>query len=491
MNNDWTLAAIVAFPFLGAALIALRSPARLTALLSAAAVLALTLVQAAEGTGRMLKHQIGFDWLDAAGVKIVFGLGVDGVSLPLLLLSAVVGVAAVLVSPVSPAREREYYGYLLLILGGALGAFLATDLFFLYAFHEVALIPTFLMIGIWGRGSRRVNAAWTMALYLMAGSMVLLLGLLALLYALPAGQRTTDLVALQGLWQQGFQLPLEQQTLILGLLGVGFGILVGLFPFHSWAPQSYSAAPTPVAMLHAGVLKKFGIYGLLRLAVLMCPNALSSLAPVAAWFIAGNLLVMAWVTIAQKRLDDALGNASVMHMGYLFLGLLAATSGSLVGVVLLMVGHGLSVAGLFAVNGLVDQRAGTVEVSKLGGLAQKVPFVAFCFSFFTMASIGLPGLANFPGEAMIFLGSFGRHPELTAVAVLGVVFSAVYMLRLVKGVFQGPFTAVEWKEVGITLSERGGLLLLMAALLVFGVMPNLLARGANASLAEWLGGLWR
>jgi NADH-quinone oxidoreductase subunit M len=180
-----------------------------------------------------------------------------------------------------------------------------------------------------------------------------------------------------------------------------------------------------------------------------------------------------------------------MHMGYLFLGLLAATSGSLVGVVLLMVGHGLSVAGLFAVNGLVDQRAGTVEVSKLGGLAQKVPFVAFCFSFFTMASIGLPGLANFPGEAMIFLGSFGRYPGLTAVAVLGVVFSAVYMLRLVKGVFQGPFAAVEWKGHDISLSERIGLLLLMASLLVFGALPNLLARGANASLAEWLGGLWR
>jgi NADH-quinone oxidoreductase subunit M len=482
MDSKLMLLAMLALPFAGAAAVALRAPGRTTALGVSGLVLVLAVLAGLDMPAGVRTCNYSWPWLETGGVKIAFAVGLNGLNYPLVLLASIVGVAAVLVAPREVERAREYYAHLMLILGGAVGAFLSTDLFFLYVFHEVALVPTFLMMIIWGKGPRKMNSAWTMAAYLFFGSMVLLVGLIAFLAALPEGQRTTDLVALHQLARSGFALTAAQQSLVFALVGIGFGVLVGLFPFHSWAPQGYSAAPTPVAMLHAGVLKKFGIYGLIQLALVFCPEGLTRWACVAGWLVAGNLLVMAWVAIAQKRLDDLLGNSSVMHMGYLFLGLLAATQGSVTGVVLLMVGHGLSVAGLFAVNGFVESRAGTVEIGRLGGLAVRFPLVAFAFTVFAMASIGLPGLANFPGEVSIFLESFAKFPGLTVLAVLGVVFSAIYMLRAVRGIFHGEAVALEDGVAGTTLAERAALVLLMAALLLFGFAPGLLAGPAGEAL---------
>ncbi len=439
----------------------------------------------------------GFQFASQYPVAETLGLslsfGVDGLSLALLLLSALVTVSAVWVIPPIKSRENLYYACVLLISAGLMGAFSSTDVLFFYAFHELALIPTFLMIGIWGTGDRQ-SAAWKAMIYLAVGSFVLLLGILGLYLALPEGQRTFDLQTIQALAASG---DLNPPHWVYWTLLLGFGSLVSLFPFHSWAPPVYASAPTPVSMLHAGALKKFGVYGILRLLTPIFPDSIlaTRVALPFGWslsyldiflvLIIGNLLYLGLVTIAQKRLDWMLGYASAMHMGYIFLGIAALNPLSLSGSAVLMVAHGLSIAALFALAGALRERTGTLEVSDLGGLAKSMPRFGLLFGMATMASIGLPGFANFAGEIMVFLGSFGVANKIpqgglsflqvtTIIAVWGFVISAVYMLRAYRGVFFGP-QSERWSHLpDLAPVPRYAIILLLAALLVIGFHPQLL-----------------
>jgi NADH-quinone oxidoreductase subunit M len=415
--------------------------------------------------------------------RLNFTTGIDGLSLIVILLAAIVTLAAVWFADKIDRYENAFYACLLFISGGAIGAFASIDLFFFYAFHELALIPTFLLIGIWGSGNR-VAAAWKITIYLALGSFILLLGLILLYQGVPPGSRSFDIRDLQTAIGS-MQLPADIQHHAYLLLLIGFGILISLFPFHSWAPEAYASAPAPAAMLHAGVLKKFGLYGLLRLAVPLLPEGARHWNQLLLVLLLGNIIYIGLVTIAQKRLDWMLGYSSVMHMGYIFLGIASANIVGTTGAATLIFAHGLSIALLFAIAGEIRKRTGTLVLDELGGLAKAMPFAGLAFGFGAFAAVGLPGFANFAGEIMIFFGAFRHGWEMarfhffqvaTVLALWGVVISAVYMLRAYRKAFMGPLTE-RWKDlVDLRSGRRVPIALLVAALLWFGFYPQSFVR---------------
>lgn len=485
-----SLEILVLLPLLAALVVGLGAPARVTSLVAAALTLLMAICCLAQFAPPVVEGDIHWQLsssrllLDLPGFpKLHLAFGLDGISLVLVLLSALVLFAAVLVAPRESAiagSARLYYLSLLLIGGGALGAFASTDLFFLYAFHELALIPTFLMIGIFGQGENRVKTAWTITLYLGVGSLILLVGLILAVVSL--GGSTFDvreLIALARDAQGG--IPAATQSWIFLLLLVGFGILVSLFPFHSWAAPAYAEAPTPVTMLHAGVLKKFGLYGLIRLALPLAPAGAERWLNLLLLLLLGNILYIGLVTIAQRKLDRLLGYSSVMHMGYAFLGIAAGNSLGVSGAVLLMFAHGLSIALLFALAGWMRERFGELDLERLGGLGKPLPKLGLIFGFATFASIGLPGFANFAAEVAIFFGAFkGEAAGMTWIrwatigALWGVVISAVYMLRAYRSLFMGPRPERLDTPADLSWGFRVPVLLLLVALLAVGFMPELL-----------------
>jgi NADH-quinone oxidoreductase subunit M len=479
------LALLVLLPLLAFVAILAGAPARKAALAAGVANLVLGLWAATTSTDAIWSMSIPV--LEKPALNLAFAFS-DGMSVVMVLLSVIVTLAALLSGKAPAGRETLYYGSSLLISAGAIGAFAATDLFFFYAFHELALIPTFLMIGILGRGDRR-EAAWKITIYLGFGSIILLAGLVWL--ANLAG--TFDIPTMVRAAQEGSLVidPAAQKG-IAALLIVGFGVLVSLFPFHSWAAPAYASAPAPTAMLHAGVLKKFGLYGLLRLAIPLVPEGLNAWLVPLCVLLVGNILWVGLVTINQKRLDLMLGNSSVMHMGYIFLAIAALAAAKANGLsndlaqpaaVLLMFAHGISIAMLFGLADRIERNTGTLELSDLGGLAKSAPRLAFLFGMVGMASIGLPGLANFAGEVMVFLSAFKNYDPAAGfgpvqiaciLAIWGVVISAVYMLRAYRKIFQGPAVRVTETAADLTVADRIPVLLLAVALLAVGLYPNLL-----------------
>lgn len=417
--------------------------------------------------------------LPALGLN--FTLGADGLSLVMLLLSTLVTFAAVWVTPRAGIERHEgmFYACLMLISAGAIGAFSSIDLFFFYAFHELALIPTFLLIGIWGTGDRQ-RVAWKVTIYLALGSFVLLLGLLGLYLSAPEPLRTFDIRMLHQLAASG---TIQPGAAVYLLVLFGFGILVSLFPFHTWAPAAYASAPPPAAMLHAGVLKKFGLYGLIRVAIPIFPAEMQQWMHLLLVLLLGNILYVGFVTIAQKKLDAMLGYSSVMHMGYAFLGLAAMNATGLSGMSLLLFAHGLSIAALFALAGEIRRRTGTLDFADLGGLAGVTPKLGLLFGFAAMASVGLPGFATFPSEILIFFGAFQHgaiggfnwYQVVTALALWGVVISAIYMLRGYRRIFWGSRGAAVSDGIpDLTGGSRWAVVLLIFGLLAAGFVPGLL-----------------
>jgi NADH-quinone oxidoreductase subunit M len=472
------LALLVFLPIAAFLAILFGAPARLTAIAAAAINLVLGLVAAMTSASTVWSCSASI--LEKPSLHFAFGF-IDGMSVIMVLLSVIVTMAAVLSGKAPQGREKLYFGSSLLISAGALGAFASTDLFFFYAFHELALIPTFLMIGILGRGDRR-EAAWKITIYLGLGSIVLLAGLVWLAN-LTGSYDIPTMIANKAL------VPVEAQKGIAALLIVGFGTLVSLFPFHSWAAPAYASAPAPVAMLHAGVLKKFGLYGLLRLALPLVPDGMQAWLTPLLVLLLGNVLWVGWVTISQKRLDLMLGNSSVMHMGYIFLAIAALVAFpekndiARPAAIVLMFAHGISIALLFGLADRIERSTGSVDLQDLGGLAKSAPKLAFIFGIAAMASIGLPGLANFSGEILVFLSAFRNYDPTTGLgpvqitcilSIWGVVISAVYMLRAYRAIFQGPAVKATESAADLTFADRIPAVLLVLALFAVGLYPNLL-----------------
>ncbi len=484
---------VIFCPLVAAALIMLGAPARKTALGAATLTFAAAVFLIAS-----LGHDPGdFQYVTSFSIspewRLSFTTGVDGLSVVMVLLASIVTLAAVWFAGTIERHENAFYACLLLIAGGAIGAFASIDLFFFYAFHELALIPTFLLIGIWGSGNR-FAAAWKITIYLAIGSFILLLGLILLYQSFPLGSRSFDIRTLQTAAAMGQITPDAQRHVYLLLL-IGFGILISLFPFHTWAPEAYAAAPTPAAMLHAGVLKKFGLYGLLRLAIPMLPEGARYWATLLVVLLLGNIIYVGLVTIAQKRLDWMLGYSSVMHMGYIFLGITSFGLLGLTGAVVLMFAHGLSIALLFGIAGEVRRRTGTLAFDDLGGLGKVMPFAGLAFGVGVFAAIGLPGFANFAGEIMIFFGAFRDGWEIgrfhifqiaTVLALWGVVISTVYMLRAYRKTFMGTVRNQWQKLPDLRPGLRVPVMLLAAGLLCYGFFPQSLVRFVMPKFRSYL-----
>lgn len=422
-------------------------------------------------------------------IGIYLHLGLNGISMPLFLLAGIVGLAAGLYAMHSKAeRPHLYLALLLFMLSGLMGTFASIDVFFFYFFHEFALIPTFIMIGIWGGVGRR-GAAIEMTVYLTVGALLSLVGLIALYV-----QSGVDSFSLIELRDYLASQPLREtvQNNVYALLLFGFGILVSLFPFHSWAPKGYAAAPTGAAMLHAGVLKKFGLYGLLQIAGPLLPAGAAHWFPWIVWLALGNIILIGLVTMAQKDLKLMLGYSSVMHMGYAFLGLACFSVAGAGGALLMMVAHGLSVALLFMLSTCVYHRSETFDMTAMGGLATKAPVLAAFFVAGSMASIGLPGFGNFWGEFTIFvaLAETGMTRWLVAPAAVGIIISAIYGLRAVAKIFFGPPTDALAERIGsgaiedLKAFEKLPACILVAGLLFTGIFPRIFSDAADAELAQ-------
>ncbi len=462
------------FPALAIAAIVAKAPPKGAALLATGANLVLAVYFACHfvpgGGGYQFEQQSAwsgamFSDANASGLPpIQYHVGLDGISLPLVLLSALVSFCAVAVTPRRIERGAEFFACVLLISLGVTGAFFSIDLFFLYIFHEFALVPAFLLIGIWGLGNRQF-ASFQLTLYLTLGSLILLAGIIALGSSL----HTFDLTHVAVLGH-----PEAWPKTTFALLLVGCGILVSLVPFHTWAPPGYASAPPAAAMLHAGVLKKFGLYVLLRVAWPLFPDFAQQWMPLLLTLVLLHVFYVGFVALAQKELGTMLAYSSIMHMGYLFLGLAAWNRLGVSGMVFLMVAHGLSTALLFALYGEVARRTGEVRLAHLGGLAKVAPFLASVFVLGAMAALGLPGLPNFTGELLIFFGAWKAHPVVTAFVLWGAVITAVFLLRAVRSVFFGPlpekFAGVE----DIRGWDRAPYLLLGGAIVAVGVAPALL-----------------
>ena len=409
-------------------------------------------------------------------LNVFYFLGVDGISLPMVLLTTLLSFLACLASCSISERHKEYFALYLLLEAGMLGTFLALDLVLFYVFWEIVLVPMYCLIGIWG-GGRREYSAFKFFVYTLAGSLAMLLAILALY----ARARTFDMIELSQMsrtFEFGFQ-----QLLFLGFF-LGFAVKVPIFPFHTWLPDAHVDAPTPGSVLLAGVLLKMGGYGFFRIAYPIAPAA-------AQWFGWGmavlgmvNIVYGAFVAMAQTDFKRLVAYSSVSHMGFVLLGLASLTPAGLNGALFQMVSHGLITGGMFLLVGVLYDRTHTRDLSAFGGLGARVPVYAGFLMFFSLASLGLPGLSGFIAEFLSLLGSFGVWRWQTVVSVTGIVVAAAYMLKVVRQVLLGPLNE-RWSALA-DMSPREVLSLspLLLLVLALGVYPLWLLGLQDASLTK-------
>ena len=424
----------------------------------------------------------GFQFVQIVPWVVPFGisyhLGVDGINSLLLLLLGASSFAAALISSSIKERVKEYYMLLLITVIGTYGAFLSLDIFFFYFFHEVAAVPVFLMIAIWG-SERREFAAMKLTLFLVAGAAIALIGLISLYLA--TGLQTFDLVAIQ---QQLaiHPLPIEIQHWIFLLIVVGFGITLTLWPFYTWAPVGYAEAPTAISMLHAGVLKKMGAYAIIRFAIKLMPQAAHTWMPIIAGLAIINIVYCGLVALTQRDLKYVLGYSSCSHMGYILLGLACFNTIGLNGVVYLMFAHGIMAALAFALTGFVTDQTKTRNLDELGGLLKCMPFIGTCFMMAAFASAGVPGFANFVAEILVLLGSWDQYRWLAVFAVFGLVITAIYMLKAIRLGFHGELDPKFVKLTDAsTLVEKLPYVLLLALLIFTGCFPSMILSHIDTS----------
>ncbi len=408
------------------------------------------------------------DWVPSLG--IAYHVGVDGINLVLLLMTAVLAFTGVLVSYSVKERIKEYLIFYLFLIVGCFGTLSSLNIFFIYFFYEMAVLPVFPLIGVWGSGDKEY-AAMKLTLYLTLGAVLALLALLALYFV--TGLNTFDLTVIEAA-VRNHPLPISFQAWAFPLILVGFGVILTLWPFHTWSPMGYAAAPTPVSMLHAGVLKKLGAYAIIRLGIGLMPDGAAIWMPTVAWLAVINIVYCGLVAFTQKDLKFILGYSSCSHMGYILLGLSCLTPIALNGTVFFMFAHGLMAALGFALVGFIYDQTHTRMLEDWGGFGKKIPLIATLFIMMAMASAGLPGFANFIGEMMILLGAWDKYRIQAIFAVAGFIITAGYMLKTVRGTMQGPIEA-RWNFLQDAKGwARLPYLVLILLLLWVGFMPSLI-----------------
>ncbi len=413
--------------------------------------------------------------------NINYHIGVDAISIAMVLLTSVVLVAGVLVSwnieksttsdPSSGGQPKEFFILLLLLATGAFGFFISVDLFTQFFFFELAVIPKYLLIAIWGSGKKEY-AAMKLVLMLMGGSAMVLIGILGFYhFSVAAGTPTFDLLALSKL-----SLTHNQQMFLFPLLFAGFGVLSAMFPFHTWAPDGHSSAPTAASMFLAGISMKLGGYGCLRVAVYLLPDAAREYSPYIIILACIGILYGAFVTLKQRDIKMMNAYSSVSHCGFVILGIAMFTKTAMVGAVLQMVSHGVMTALFFAVIGMIYERSHTRMGDEMGGLMKVMPFLGSVFIIAGLTSLGLPGFSGFVAEMTVFVGSFQNadlfHRVATIIATASIVVTAVYILRAVGIALWGPIKKIEFEKLpDAAWNEKLAAGILVVAIVILGTMP--------------------
>jgi len=422
-------------------------------------------------------------WVRDLGVR--YALGVDGISIPLLLLTNLIGFSAVYASWQIDDRVKEFFSLLLLLISGVMGTFVATDLFIFFLFYEVVVIPIYLLVIMFG-SSKRVTkeyAGMKLTIYLLIGSAFLLVGLIALFIQARGilGFPSMDISTLASL-----NYPVPFQLFAYSLMAFGFGTLLSMFPFHAWSPDGYAGAPTAVSMIHAGVLKKIGGYGLIRIGLFILPAGARYIAPIIALLAIANVVYAGMICLSQKDLKYIVGYSSVSHMGYVLIGIASLNLISLNGAVMMMFAHGVMAALFFAMIGNLYHKSHTRNVADFGGLAHQMPRLATGFMVAGLASLGLPGTVNFIGEFTIFVGAFKNYQTLTIIAISGIIITAVYILRTLGHVLFGP-RRPEWDHLrDLEGVELVPLLVLGGVILLGGILPFTIMDLINSGVAQLL-----
>jgi NADH-quinone oxidoreductase subunit M len=422
-------------------------------------------------------------WLPALGISYMVGL--DGMNAPLVLLTGVVMFTGVLISWGIDDRPREFFGFLFILATGVFGVFVSLDLFMLFFFYEIAVFPMYLLIAIWGWKETREYAAMKLTLYLFVGSVIALVGALAMYFS--AGLGTFNMLELE---QAG--LSREFQVLWFPFVFIGFGVLGGIFPFHNWSPDGHVAAPTAVSMFHAGVLMKLGAFAALRVGVMLLPEGAKAHMGWIILLTLVNVVYGAFIASVQTDFKYVIGFSSVSHMGLVLMGFATLSKEGMIGSGIQMFSHGVMTALFFAVVGMVYDQAHTREIPKLGGFRKVMPMVAIAFIVGGLVSMGMPGFSGFIAEFPIFMGVWKTNPLIAIVAAISIVITASYIIRVIGRVFYGTLPQeFEGHVHDVTVLDKIALVLLSFILIALGVYPGWmvpLVESGVKSILSLLGG---
>lgn len=421
-------------------------------------------------------------WIPSLGVE--YFLGIDGLSLFLILLTTFLTPLCVLISWNDVRKKtRQYYGLLLMLETGILGVFVALDLFLFYLFWEAMLIPMYFLIGVWG-GPNRIYAAVKFFLYTIAGSLLMLV---AILFLYNAHQQATGTSTFNLIQLMGTPMAQNQQYWLFLAFFVAFAIKVPLFPFHTWLPDAHVEAPTAGSVILAGVLLKMGTYGILRFAIPLFPEIAVSFAPLIIGLSIVGIIYGALVAMVQKDVKKLVAYSSVSHLGFVTLGMFVFNHQGLHGAVLQMVNHGLSTGALFLLVGMIYERRHTRMISDFGGIAKQMPRYFFFFLVVLLSSIGLPMLNGFVGEFLILLGAFRAHAWVAIVATTGVIWGAAYMLWMFQRVMFGPLDNEENKKLqDLDKREIAILVPIVVAMFWIGIYSNSFLRRMDTAVDQAL-----
>ena len=443
-----------------------------SALLVLAAYLTITFLgdRAAGQTGEFL-YTASFSWFEPLHIK--YSVGVDGISVAMLLLSAVIVFTGTFASWQLKPLTKEYFLWFTLLSLGVFGFFISVDMFAMFMFYEIALIPMYLLIGVWGSGKKEY-AAMKLTLMLMGGSAFLMCGIFGIFYG--AGGQTMNLYEIANQLGGAHAIPVAQQDIWFPLTFIGFGVLGALFPFHTWSPDGHASAPTAVSMLHAGVLMKLGGYGCFRIAMYLMPEAANELSWIFLILTGISVVYGAFSACVQTDLKYINAYSSVSHCGLVLFAILMINQTACTGAVLQMLSHGLMTALFFALIGMIYGRTHTRDIRELNGLMRIMPFLSVGYIIAGLANLGLPGFSGFIAEMTIFVGSFQNadtfHRVLTIAACCSIVITAVYILRVVGKILYGTCTNEHHlKLTDATWDERFAVICLILCVAALGMAP--------------------
>jgi NADH-quinone oxidoreductase subunit M len=421
-------------------------------------------------------------WIASLGIQ--YFNAADGFNLPLILLTGIVHFTGVLTMWELEERVKEFFAFYFVLVTGVFGFFMSMDLFFTFVWYDVSLFPMYPLIAIWG-STRKEYGAMKLFLYLLAGS-ALILPVFIYLFA-KSGLNSFDVVALM---RPGTFTPFQQRFAFI-FLYLGFGILAGVWPFHTWSPTGHAAAPTSVSMLHAGVLMKLGAFGILRIAIFVCPEGWIYWSKVMAVLATAGIVYGIFVGLTQKDLKFVIGYSSVSHMGIVGLGLSTVTAEGLEGAVFQMFSHGIMTALLFSSVGYLHDRTGTKLIPELGGLSKIMPVASGYFIIGALAGMGVPGMANFWAEVTVFISALKVYPVLGILSISALVISALFMLRVVQKTFYGikneRFAQLPDVSFGLGLPR----IMLVFILILFGFFPSVMLDVIRTSTIPFMAGLVR